>query len=1000
MAAPSSAAADKDPENMDSESLWDEMEVNYFESMRLCHEKEDRDLEDNYRVKSDVLKNAIIDNYGAQLNLQRQLQALKDQYNESQAKLRELDDDVFTVRAARAHDREIEMEKRRLWFRTFRRGGLAYRPVDGCALEPTKPLPIAGGFTNSQVHGELVDMKRETVTVTAEMPAGGQNQRPLDMVNKMEDARPLDEDDDMEDVEGIEGPELPTYTEAPRTREDSDAGLRVRGGDHEANGVQAVDSEEPAPLPILEAQRDDEALDSRPAEEDEEMEDIRMSTENSTNGAAVSDELMQTIPPAPPSPSPSSELSSRHTTPDLDSPVSMPNELSRPPSPDSATPGAIKVLDGSGGTLGWLQAPVKENHLLERLMERPIQRPVQLRSTRKLEAEDLHSLTEPMTVDARPFKWIGYHLQARGQLQEQQCHDCSKGFGPFQGCVMVDDQEFPRCANCEWNKRNCLDAAQQPRPGSRRRVSIKPAITSPTPNTPGGGFKAVNGASPSQEDVNPAETTEAKASEGEDDVGTKKKPRKSLPSGRKALPPSTPLRATPEVSAETPGALPEITRAVLCLRDDGVVFTDPPMMHGVPLKKITPDHPYWEEDWMAIEKIVEPQLQKHQDKYDHLESTGSKHRDKHLANRDAKRGRTILKFLEEGDLHPYQLVGKEWINHKITNYDTLYRLAQLLLEELPRFNLDVTPSEWLRQRLHEVYLEKGPKFNVAAWIEKAYHDPKIEQAREKNGLPNVGRPPAHRVSKGSESTSKRPAPRQLKRKDTHSTPVSTSKQAPHAAAAEAEEEEAAAVAATPQPEATKSKIIKLKIPVSKKPRITIRTPSDVKGSGGDSSSSSSFPNSAASPLDSALEYDGYTSTDSISRDGLMHIDFRVHQVKTSTIASNNRVTQYWHWLGGAEGLFEHQVLRSVRPAKWSVFKDPYDFHLRRAEVREVVYAKDNKRVVIKHKRVATTKHRKVEDADEDGARGDIMAQFKRERTKRRFLMFLKGQGVALTQVST
>lgn len=29
--------------------------------------------------------------------------------------------------------------------------------------------------------------------------------------------------------------------------------------------------------------------------------------------------------------------------------------------------------------------------------------------------------------------------------------------------------------------------------------------------------------------------------------------------------------------------------------------------------------------------------------------------------------------------------------------------------------LDVTPLQWLRQRLHEVYLEKGDKFDVANW---------------------------------------------------------------------------------------------------------------------------------------------------------------------------------------------------------------------------------------------------------------------------------------------
>lgn len=111
------------------------------------------------------------------------------------------------------------------------------------------------------------------------------------------------------------------------------------------------------------------------------------------------------------------------------------------------------------------------------------------------------------------------------------------------------------------------------------------------------------------------------------------------------------------------GLLPEITKKDLCLRDDGVVFTDPPLMLGVPLAKISRDSSYWEAGWMPMEALVEPL----RCKYNHLKPSA-------LTKRRAnpKRWRTILRFLDEGELHPYQLVGKRWINSRLTNYETLF----------------------------------------------------------------------------------------------------------------------------------------------------------------------------------------------------------------------------------------------------------------------------------------------------------------------------------------
>jgi hypothetical protein len=471
---------------------------------------------------------------------------------------------------------------------------------------------------------------------------------------------------------------------------------------------------------------------------------------------------------------------------------------------------------------------------------------------------------------------------------------------------------------------------------------------------------------------------------------TKKPQRKALPSTRKSHA-QTEAPSTSELPSQSPEdddapILPEINKEVLCLRDDGTVFTDPPMMRGVPLAKISPDHPYWESDWVPLEEIVVPQMQRYQEKYKRLEQEGTKHRDKHLANRDAKRGRTILKFLEEGELHPYQLVGKEVLNPKITCYEALYRMAQLLMEDLPKFNLDITPSQWLRHRIYELHQEKGNKFNLSHWLEKAYSDLKVEQGRRVNGLPTIGRPPAHRMSKGGgdgESSKKKGTPRAPKRKEPHSTPESTPRRTDHTASGNKAPTGAAnAAPATGQQKGKGKAKLEGGQPHSgantpnKKQRLTVKAHGSAR---------SRTP--AAADLD-----DGYTSTDSISKDILTIIDWRIQQVKTRDIASNPRVTQYWHWVDDkGEGLFEHQVLRTVKPPTWSVFKDPYDFHLRLDEIDRAMHALGNAKVVIAHK--------KGPNGEDVNPRGDIMAQFKRERTKRRFLSFLKRLGVKLVDVT-
>ncbi|KAK4237740.1 hypothetical protein C8A03DRAFT_44454 [Achaetomium macrosporum] len=1009
------AAAAQQPD----ESTWDEIEANYFNSMRLHREQEDRDLEADFRRQSAALKAQLVDNYHAQCELLRRLQALKAEYEAKQAALKALEGEYEAVKREKHRERESEDEDRRTWFRKFRRGGLAYRVAQRDEQEEkveepeaeaeAEPGPVQEEEKDRAAHEEIaaqseqlrdveIPATREERALSSAPEDGPANEEKPAFAEQNDAPLPpkgnaSTNDDDILFKQTADKA-LPDTAEVHSSGQEQ---AKPSDGDSEMVGASAPAIEPQVPereMPDIGAPVEEQAREGRP----EKAEDAAVENPKDAEQTVV----------AAPSPSSSSELSSRHTTPTLDTP--MLSAPSQPPSPEEITAGAIEVLSGSGEFIGQVQPPDIDNYYVNRLAERPIQRPVQIRPSRKFTAEDLEAVPRPETGDARAFKFLSLYVQATGEIQARPCADCALNHGLYQGCVLVDDPEFTRCGNCEWNKRRCHGASLQAPSSSRHPLPSKNSTPAKSQTNPAkahvsttGGFTAVNSKKSQQTGRVKDETG------GEDDTKEtraetpKKAPRKSLPSGRNKLRPSTPLNASVQAEEE----LPEINKEVLCLRDDGVVFTDPPLLRGVPLAKISPEHPYWEKDWEPIEKLVEPIMKRHQEKYEQLEKSGSTHRDKHLAHRDAKRGRTILRFLQEGELHPYQLVGKEYITPKFSHYDTLFRLAQLLLEELPKMGLDVKPSEWLRHRLHEVLLEKGDKFNLATWLEKAYHDRKLEQLRDKNGFPRVGRPPAHVTKKQLESgepgsSTKKVAPRPPKRKEPHATPEMVVMSTPSKAT------KSAGGTSKASPAAEKAKPKKIKIVTNttqqsqsrssesssahKKPRIILNTPVPPSAT---EEASDATRGAAASSSAALLDYDGYTSSDSISEDPLTKDDWRLYQVKTRTFASNPGVTQYWHWVRKgkiADRIVEHQVLESVRPTNWAVFMEPYNFHLNPPDIEEVLFAKGSTRIIVRHK--------PGRDGVDLHPRGDVMAQFKRERTKRRFLRFLKEEkGVRIVEAS-
>jgi hypothetical protein len=209
-----------------------------------------------------------------------------------------------------------------------------------------------------------------------------------------------------------------------------------------------------------------------------------------------------------------------------------------------------------------------------------------------------------------------------------------------------------------------------------------------------------------------------------------------LPTDPSSQPPESPL-ATPEE---------EITRENMVLKHDGEVYTYPECVEGVPLVKIDENHPYWEPNWQNVKSLIEPQLARWREKHLAAIEAGQKHEKggspKYHMGRQVNRGIKILEFHETGPISPYQLLGKKYIQSgkgSITTYDTLFRLSETI-SELENFNLDISPVEWMRQRLHELMQAHGVNFNLPKIIQDFYRDSKIVNLRFKHGFKNIGRP--------------------------------------------------------------------------------------------------------------------------------------------------------------------------------------------------------------------------------------------------------------------
>ncbi|KAI1827399.1 hypothetical protein F4861DRAFT_529229 [Xylaria intraflava] len=454
--------------------------------------------------------------------------------------------------------------------------------------------------------------------------------------------------------------------------------------------------------------------------------------------------------------------------------------------------------------------------------------------------------------------------------------------------------------------------------------------------------------------------------------------RKSLPSVKDAA------SRTNSPDGEDEDPLPEITRDCLVLQDDGTRMTWPPMYAGVPLEKISPTHPYWNPEWQPLEESIQPTLASWIEKHERLcQDPNAQRHAVFLANRQCNRGQALMKFLEEGCFHPLQFVNREMMDKfykTFINYDTVFRIANVH-EELKKFDLEVTPLEWLRQRLYEISTEQGDKFNLSKTTHDLYSDEKLKQLRKKHGFGNIGRPAGYKVGgkedeggdekEDAKSTAKRKTRKQSLTMSADEQQGETRRRGRRSFGQVDADDELQSPGLLPKDEHTKLSMPRLQ----KRQRM---------GAGpGDPEDSSSVHSPDAALAD--LEYDGYSSRDSFTGGRIMHLDFRVRQIKTRVLTTHPNVTQYWIWKP-EDNKFEHQVLRDVQPnITWGHYREPHKLSCALEEMKELRYNSECQKIMI---------------ARDDQARGDILVYFKRERTKKRFLTFAKKKGVKLVKTSS
>lgn len=297
--------------------------------------------------------------------------------------------------------------------------------------------------------------------------------------------------------------------------------------------------------------------------------------------------------------------------------------------------GIVAIIDANGTILDKLQPIELSNERTAALYTKPVLQPIKLRDAKRFPdatKPSIHSI-----ADGKGIGWISCMIQATGTLQKKECQRCTNNESPFEGCIAVGGDAFPKCGNCEWNGKSCqgLEPFSPANISGSRSCSLpshsltRPKFSGPSSGPPTTAALAKMEASTVAPQTAAAKAYTAHFSPSRVSVsGLKAVSQASMYEAGSPVPGAVPSLAASNTTSYRPCSKPSIpappsschiTKESLVLKHDGRLYIYPACVEGVPVEKITSEHPYWESTWPDLRTLVEPILRSWEEMYQKAE---------------------------------------------------------------------------------------------------------------------------------------------------------------------------------------------------------------------------------------------------------------------------------------------------------------------------------------------------------------------------------------------
>lgn len=135
---------------------------------------------------------------------------------------------------------------------------------------------------------------------------------------------------------------------------------------------------------------------------------------------------------------------------------------------------AFQITDADNQLVAVLeQAGPWGNKRVDAILHAPVRRTVKLRRGHGFDQRQLNAICDPSDKDG--VKIVACRIQACGGVMHQSCVCCKmENSGPFETCIMVDDELFPQCGNCAWNRQLCRGALMAAEEGASSEARPAP----------------------------------------------------------------------------------------------------------------------------------------------------------------------------------------------------------------------------------------------------------------------------------------------------------------------------------------------------------------------------------------------------------------------------------------------------------------------------------------------------------------------------------------------